>query len=691
MVLWSPDTTAKAGGYRYEDNRIQGFSVTHFSGRGISCWQDLPFLPTIQPIINSPGTDWISYSQTFGHGNESARPGYYAVTLDDGTHVDLTVTQRSGLARVVFPAGDFGALLINAGGSANGNTGDTWIGIANSRQLFGWVTSGNCGGYFTYKLHFAIQFDRDITSFGTWNGGTVTPGSSYSAGANSGAYLLFDTSADSVVRMKVGLSFVRDGNAQLNMRTEAPGWHFGEVAHRAGAAWDAYLHKIDGLRGGTADEKVVFYTALSHAFIHPSTFSDVNGEYLGFDNQVHQVGSPGRVHYSDIPAWDFWRTEIIFLAMFAPDVASDLCQSLVEDAGQDAGGGMPSWAPGNSNTQGLPGDHAPLLLATAWAFGARDFDGEGALYFLDRQASTPGVTSAGNWVRPDLAEYLQNGYVSTSFGASGSLTLNYAAADFAIARLAKASGHTDLQSKYMNRSQNWHNLLSNGHLVPRNADGSFFNDLAPYDCTHGWFVEGSPAQYEWQVPFNLRQLFDAFGGNSAVVARLDQHFTQLNDGPYSQFAFMGNEPELKTPWMYASAGAPWKTRALVRRILNELYRNDPGGMPGNDDGGVLSSWLVFSSVGLFPQIPAVGGFVIGSRMFSSLVLHLAAGDVEIHAAIDRPGAPYIRRVQLNGSDYRSPWVSWDAIAAGAHLDFTLAPSPTYWSLPPDPPSFEPGN
>jgi putative alpha-1,2-mannosidase len=178
------------------------------------------------------------------------------------------------------------------------------------------------------------------------------------------------------------------------------------------------------------------------------------------------------------------------------------------------------------------------------------------------------------------------------------------------------------------------------------------------------------------------------GGNTNVIARLDRHFSKLNEGPCSEFAFLGNEPELKTPWLYAWAGVPWKTRALVRRALAQLYGNTPNGMPGNDDGGVLSAWVVFSGLGIFPEIPAVGGFVVGTPLFSNMVLHLSGGDVAIHAPGAAADTPYVQRVQFNGQDYRSPWISWDALAQGGQLEFVLAAAPAGWSGPPDPPSFD---
>src|SRR5262249_17920107 len=154
---------------------------------------------------------------------------------------------------------------------------------------------------------------------------------------------------------------------------------------------------------------------------------------------------------------------------------------------------------------------------------------------------------------------------------------------------------------YLKRAQNWRNLLQSGYIVPRTPDGRFLRDFNPDGCVSDAFIEGSGGQYAFMVRFNEGGLINAIGGSSAAIARLDRHFQALNAGPCSEFAFMGNEVSLKTPWMYVFAGAPWKTQQVVRRVLRSLYSNSPGGMPGNDDGGVLSAWLVFACLGMYPQ------------------------------------------------------------------------------------------
>src|SRR5260370_10322989 len=481
-------------------------------------------------------------------------------------------------------------------------------------------------------LYFVVVFERPSTDSGTWNGDTLTPGSTESAGNQPGAYLTFDTATNSVVQAKVGLSFVSFTNAYANLTTENLGWDFDAVRKKAAAAWNTRLATVqvgggpDGESSVMDDQKTVFYTALYHASIHPSTFSDAKGEYRGFDGKTHHTA---RTQYHNIPSWDFYRSLVPLLTITAPDVASDLAQSLVNDAQQDPGGGMPRWVHAATDSCGMFGDGSSKIVAIAYAFGARDFDAPGALSAMIRAATQPGTTSAGCPVREGLEDYLTLGYVSTSTWGSAARTLEYAASDFSISQLGGWLGDTETHNTFIKRAQSWRNLLRDGYIVPRLPDGRFFPDFSPDGCVGDGFVEGSGAQYGLMVRFNQRALFNAMCLDTAAIARLHRHFQHLNAGPCSEFAFMGNEPSLKSPWMYAFAGAPWKTQQTVRRILSELYSNSPGGMPGNDDGGVLSSWVVFASLGLYPVIS--GGFrseALGgacSRQYKSLSVKRESG------------------------------------------------------------------
>ncbi len=692
MVQLSPDTTTAPGGYNYADSTIYGFSATHFSGRGISCYQDVPLMPTIGTIPVSPGTNWHTYGSPFQHGSETAQPGYYAVTLDlHQIGVELTATTRTGMLRIAFPAvdPDGGArpqILVNTGGSANGDETGTGVEITGPSSLTGTAVSGNCGGSFLYTLYYAAEFDRPFAASGTWNGGTLTAGSTSSVGVQSGAYLTFAPDVGTV-QVKFGLSWVSVAQAQANLAAENPAWDFDALRAGADTAWEERLNRVQ-VTGGSSDERAVFYTALYHAQIHPSIFSDVDGQYIGFDQQLHR--NPDHAQFHNFPGWDNYRSEMRLLPLIASDLMPDMMQSLVNDATQDPGGGLPRWEHANCNSGGMIGDSQDVVLAGAYAFGITGFDSAGAAAAIRRGAEIDTTTCTGHTVREGLDSYLQRGWVDTNTGSGGSRTLEYVSDDFAASRLLTALGDSQA-STYLTRSHNWQNLWNpaDGYLEARAPDGTFAAGFNPLDG-NGW-TEGDGAQYLWMVPFDLGGLISKLGGPSAAMARLDTHVSALNAGPGSAQLFIGNEPEEGTPWVYDWGQQPWKTQALVRNIWLQQFANAPGGYPGNDDGGALASWVVFAALGLYPEIPGVAGFAVGSPLFREVRLQLPHGVLHITAPGAADASPYVQSLSLNGQSWPSPWIDYAQLSAGAELAFDLgATANTTWGSDPSvvPPSFE---
>ena len=670
MVQWSPDTTSNLpGGYYYPDSTIKGFSLTHFSGRGCTVYQDIPFKPYVGTINVSPATYSSIYNSRFSHSSESAHPGYYRVHLDGpNVTVELSVTRRTGMGRFTYPASTASTMIINTGGSINGNMNAGATITTRGNEVTGFDTSTVGCGNNHYTLYFAAQFDRPFTTYGTWNGGTVNYNSTSSTGSQSGAFVTFDTTSNHIIHVQVGISFVSVANAQANLAAENANFNFTTVRNNAGAAWNSRLKSLQ-VQGGTPDELTTFYTALYHAFIHPNIFSDDNGQYLGFDGRVHTVPS-GHIQYENIPGWDEYRSLIRLRAILAPSETSDIAQSLVNDAWQ-GDGHLPRWEQANVDSHGMNGDGGTLMVAEAYAFSATNFDTAGALSAMINGQSR---------VREGFSDYLNPGYVSAgTTGNSAAITQEYTNADFAIAQFAQSLGDTVDYATYLHRSGNWQNIFStsSGYIQPRNGDGSWVANFSP--TSDNGFQEGDSAQYSWMEPFNLRRLFDLMGGNGAVVNRLDTFFSRLNDGPSSPYAFMGNEPSFEVPWEYDFAGAPSHTQNVVRQIQTQLFKNSPGGLPGNDDGGAMSSWYVFSAIGLYPEITGVGGFVIGSPLFTSVTIQLAGGHtLQLNAPAASDANPYVQSLNLNGHATTSLWLPWNTVQNGATLDFTLGSSATNW-------------
>ncbi|MEV4176757.1 GH92 family glycosyl hydrolase [Nonomuraea sp. NPDC049709] len=709
MMQWSPDTVANAGGgYRWEDNRLRGYSMTHISGPGCTGAQDFPVLPFSGTVGRSPATHGEDYVQTFKHEKEQASPGFYSSVLDTGIKTELSVSMRAGVARFTFPQGKPGTVLLNTSGSVNGvDDGETRI---SGNTVQGWVqTGGFCGPPMRYKVYFHATFDQPVTGFGTWKDDEVLPGAQTveNAGAakvrgevvtagdvtvngpGSGAYLQFDPARP--VQMRVGLSYVSIDGARNNLATEIAGKGLDQVKQEAGAVWSERLGRVS-VGGGTLDQRRTFYSNLYHALLQPYVFEDADGTYTGMDGKPRTV-RPGHHHYATFSGWDIYRSEVQLLALLAPDVASDIAQSMYDNA-QSLGNVWDRWSHQTAVTGVMVGDPFHVILSTMYAFGARDFEYAAALKAMAAAARRVGPVDIGHPLigydeRPGNAAFMSKGYVPSD----SSTTLEYGVADFGIAQLASRIGDSTTAAEFMKRAQAWQSLYNpaNDWVQPRMGDGSF---LAPFDPgSPGTYMEGNGAQYHWMVPHNAGGLFTAMGGRDKAIARLDEYFTELNAGPARPFAYMGNEPALPAPWLYAWAGQPYKTQALVRRVQKELFGPGPDGLVGNDDLGAMGSWYVWSAIGLFPAIPGRAELFVNTPLFDRVTID-RPGSADI--VVNAPGAasPYIRSLLVNGVETSKAWLPETFSTAGGRLDFALSayPNRAFGSTPRDlPPSFGQGS
>ncbi len=377
--------------------------------------------------------------------------------------------------------------------------------------------------------------------------------------------------------------------------------------------------------------------------------------------------------------------------MLAPGRTSEIIQSLVDDARES--GCLPKWPVANAQTNVMVGDPADLIISGADAFGARRFDRGAALEAMLRGANEAcESTVAGPYVqRQGLSDYLSLGYIPEEsnsplgnvttvvdpagvWGAAAT-TLEYAAADFAIARFAGRMGHARTAKEFLARSGNWRNLFNpaSGYIEQRSRSGGFDSDYDP--ASDEGFVEGSGGQYTWAVPHDVAGLVEAMGGREAATARLDEFFGELNAGPHSNHAYLGNEPTLGTPWIYAWLGRPQKTQRVVRDALLGLYDASPTGYPGNDDLGTLSAWYVFSALGLYPAIPGTDTLALSGPLFRRAKVRLEGEDLVIRAPSASASRPYVRRVALRESRLSRSWLRWRKLKRGGRLDFRLAKKP----------------
>jgi len=677
MVQWSPDTQHRApGGYTYADTMLRGFSLTHLSGAGCPTYQDLPFLPAVgalTPPIHGMGGHWAWAS--FSHSHEEASPGYYRVFLRSGVDVRLTATTRTGMARFTYPRTAAATLLLDGGGSVNG-VRDASLQAVGLTEIRGWITSGNFCGHnrFSYTVYVDVRFNRPIRRIAAWNGQSLRADARAAAGPHAALVLGFDTRRDPVVMAKVGISYVDLAGARRNLHAENRTWDFEGVRRAATRQWNSMLGRLS-VSGGTTPQRSVFYTALYHALIEPTVFSDVDGMYRGRDN--HMYRALGYTPYTNLSGWDSYRGKTQLLALLAPRVARDMTLSLLAAARQ--GKGLPKWLLGNRSLNEMVGDSADINIADAYAFGARGFAATSALDAMTAGATGTGIAPDGYVERPGLRDYLALGYVPDDrHGLPGavSVTLEYVLDDFAVAQLAQALGDTTTAATFLRRAQNWRNLYNpaTGYIQPRWPDGTWRPTFVP---SSPWlYTEGNAAQYTWFVPHDLRDLIAAMGGDAVVQQRLDAFFTHLNAGPAAPYAWMGNEPSILVPWVYTWAGAPWKTQAVVRRIMTQLYDPGPGGLDGNDDLGTMSAWYVWAALGLYPAVPGTGILVLHGPLFPWVhvsVPHVRSFTIEGQGA----GAtrPYVQSVTLNGRAWTRAWLPLNALRPGTTLRFTLGPTP----------------
>lgn len=649
--------------------KSSGFGINQTSGGGCEHMCNFPMLPFSGKLLVSP--DSIRDAR-FKVTDEQGHAGYYRALVQGNATAELTVTERTGMARLSFSQDNHGTVIIGTGVASTPIKVSAAV-ITSPHSCEGYAEGGNfCGISTPYKVYFAAEFDADATEFGTWKDKVINRGETFAEGEHSGLYFSFSTQQKKTVLYKIGVSYVSVENARQNLKAENPDWNFDAVVSNAENQWNSYLSLID-VKGGDADRINQFYTHLYRSFIHPSICSDVNGQYMGADFKVHQTR---RKQYTQFSNWDTYRTQIQLLSILEPDVASDIVISHMDFAHQ-AGGTFPRWAMANIETGIMQGDPSPILVSNAWAFGARNYDPKPLLEIMRKGAETPGAKCQSVEVRPGLRQYLDKHYWNASE------MLEYTSSDFAIGQFAlRAVGDEFLSWAYFDRARWWRNLYNkdNGWLQSRNADGSW----KPLSED---FREATYKDYYWMVPYDFASLIKLCGGSAKAESRLDEYFQRLDAGYNDTWFASGNEPCFATPWVYNWTGSPWKTQRLLRRVLDEAYSSRIDGLPGNDDLGTMGAWYVWACLGLYPIIPGIGGFTLSTPMFQHAVVHLPNGNITITGGSEK--TPYISSLKLDGKAWNTAWIDWSNLSKGAKLEYRTVSSPDKkWGAEVPPPSFE---
>ena len=698
MVQLSPDTRLfgwdACSGYYYDDTSIMGFTHTHLSGTGIGDYGDILFMPVVgeKPLIAGTAENPDEgYRSRFSHEQESARPGYYQVLLqDDSINVELTATLRAGLHRYTYPKTSDARLIVDMEPTIHGHQHPvTQIRVVNDSTIagmkytVGWAKRHYVYFYavfsnpFDYKLYSGTEYQSDSTS--------VT-------GNTAKAVMSFrNLPADGRVLAKVGISSVDEEGARLNVEAEIPNWDFEGVMKQANTVWNETLGKID-IETSDNDSRTVFYTSLYHAFIQPSLASDVDGRYRTMGHEIKQDAS--YTNYTVFSLWDTFRAAHPLYTIVTPEQNQAFIRSLLRK--YDEGGILPKWELASNETGTMIGYHAVSVIADAMMKKQCDFDVKKALEACIRSSvyDTTGVTPMmdrqilnGKLMPVSIKYKNELGYIPCDkVGGSVSQGLEFAYNDWLIAQMMKEHNRKDLYDKYMELSRNYRNYFDPETKLMRGrlSDGSWITPFDPASVQRpSNYVEGNAWQWAWFVPQDVEGLMELVGGQKYFEAHLDTLFTTSSEltgdpnaaadvtGMIGQYAH-GNEPSHHIPYLYNYAGAPRKTQALVDHILRTLYHNDPNGLSGNEDVGQMSAWYALSAMGFYSFCPGRPVYEIGRPIFDKVTIHLSNGkDFVIQAKNNSVENKYIRSMKLNGEDLAEPRFSHFDLMKGGELIFEM--------------------
>ena len=668
-VQLSPDTKLTGpgicGGYYYPDSTILGFSHTHLSGVGEPEYRDILFMPTVGKInllpgIEKPGIE--GYKSTYNHTQESASPGYYSVYLRDyQVKAELAVTQRAGFHRYTYPKSDNSHIIIDL--QHPGGAEELTIKKVSDTEIEGFRRSH--GWAWDQYVYFVARFSKPFTSVDIALNDTILPEISEVHGKNVKASVNFKTKKDETILVKVGISAVSIDGARKNLNAEIIDWDFDKVVANAKSAWNKELSRIE-VEGGRTEDRKNFYTAMYHAFLNPNLFMDVDGKYRGTDHKVHVA--KGFTNYTVFSLWDTFRALHPLFTIIDQKRTSDFVKTLLQI--YDDGGRLPMWPLAGNYTDDMLGYHSVPVIVDAYVKGIRDYDLKKAYAAVKHSAELDKL---------GLKYYKKIGFLPCDRqGESVSKTLEYCYDDWCISQMAQEMGLKDDYLYYHQRAHNYENVFdsSTGFIRGKKMDRSW---LSPFDpLVNSAYSEGNAYQYMF-VPHDAAGLIALEGGDNQFSKWLDVLFTLKKGsderGSIGQY-WHGNEPGHHLAYLYDYVGEPWKTQKLVRRILTELYKDNPEGLAGNEDCGQMSGWYILSAMGFYSVAPGQKIYAIGAPLFDKATINLENGKKFVVRANRNSDLNfYIQSATLNGKKYTSSYLRHDDIMKGSELVFEMGPKP----------------
>lgn len=694
---YNPDVYKYCAGYQYEDKSIVGFSHTHFSGTGHSDLGDFLIMPTTGALQLNPGTadkPQSGYRSVYSHKTEVAEPAYYSVRLEDHNILaELTATNRVGFHQYTFPKSDQAHIILDLmAGIYNYPDKNVWtfVRVENDslvtgyRQTNGWAR--------TRTVYFALQFSKPFKQYGSrrydkkqayrgfWGRFDQTKNFPDLAGEQLRMYFDFKTTEGEKIKLKFALSPVSTDGALKNLRAEAPGWDFEQVKRQGQQLWQQELSRV-AIQAAKREDKDNFYTALYHAFLSPTTYMDVDGQYRGLDQNTHKA--EGFTNYTTFSLWDTYRALHPLFNLVQPKRNADMVQSMMAHFEQSAEHMLPVWSHYANENWCMIGYHSVPVIADAIVKGNTPFDANKALDAC--------VTTARQQWYDGLGHYLQLGYVpEDKSGSSVSKTLEYAYDDWCIAQAAQKLGRQDIYQEFSKRASNWQNVYDAriGFMRPKMSDGTFRKEFDVLSTNNQGFIEGNAWNYSLYVPQDPGKLIQLMGGNQKFVPHLDSLFTMhlpdkffaetediTRDGIIGNYVH-GNEPAHHAAYLYNWTDQPWKTQERVRMIIKRMYHPTPDGLGGNDDCGQMSAWYVFTALGFYPVAPGSDEYALGSPVVQGATLRLENGKtftIQVKNQSDKN--VYVKQATLNGKILTRPFLKHSDIVQGGELVFTMSARP----------------
>ncbi len=664
-------------GYHYSDSVIIGFTHTHLSGTGCTDLGDILVMPYTGEIRTRRGEQndiSNSCASYYKHANEKVAPNYYSLLMDNGIQVELTASERVAMHKYHFPKEGEMNLLINLKEGNGDRATETYLKQLDANTVEGYRISK---GWTKHKVYFVLKSEVPLKEMLVYNNDEPA-GSGSLTGEGVKGVVVFE-GKNRNPKIKIAISSVSCENAKENMEKEIPHWDFDKTAKETRQKWNKELAKIE-ITTTSGNDKKIFYTALYHTFIAPTTYMDVNKQFRGHDDKVYTANW---VNYSTFSLWDTYRALHPLFTIIQSDRVGDMVNSMLSIYDQQ--NKLPIWPLVGGETNQMPGYSAVPVIADAYLKGFSGFDA--------KRAFDACKNSATYEKQKGVPYVLKMEYIPCdSVGEATSIAMEYAVDDWGIAAMAKKMGKESDFNTFEKRSRYYTHYVDSaiGFVRPKKADGTFYAPYNPFISVHGargHFCEGNGWQYTFFAPQQPEGLIRVLGGDQKFVAKLDSFFIAEGDmgpeasadisGLIGQYAH-GNEPSHHIAYLYPYAGQQWKTAEKVRYIQKHFYTDKPDGIIGNEDCGQMSAWYLLSSMGFYQVNPAKGMFVFGSPLFPKMTVNLPNGKrLEIIAENNSDENIYIQSVKLNNAPYQKTYITYDEIMKGGTILFVMGNQPNH--------------